>query len=153
MATTLRPQPSHHHCRNITPQLPLCYPLCHRPAVALPPPCGHRHCHVVFVTTIAVLLPLLPPPGERGMMVTMGHGLRVSFWVSGEMTKNKVGPKKCNATWSLSPHRPRALADSCKKNMAGKLFFVFASKRVPMYRRYILCTRECCNISLIEDQL
>jgi hypothetical protein len=29
-------------------------------------------------------------PGERGMMVAMGHGLCVSFWVSGEMTK-KIG--------------------------------------------------------------
>ncbi len=28
------------------------------------------------------------------MMVAMGLGLCVSFWVSGEMTKNKVGPKK-----------------------------------------------------------
>ncbi len=28
------------------------------------------------------------------MMVAMGHGLCVSFWVNGEMTKNKVGPKK-----------------------------------------------------------
>ena len=27
-------------------------------------------------------------------MVAMGHGLCVSFWVRGEMTKNKVGPKK-----------------------------------------------------------
>ncbi len=26
-------------------------------------------------------------PGERGMMVVMGHGLCVSFWVSGEMAK------------------------------------------------------------------
>ncbi len=26
-------------------------------------------------------------PGERGMMVVMGHGLCVSFWVSEEMTK------------------------------------------------------------------
>jgi hypothetical protein len=34
-------------------------------------------------------------PGERGMMVAMGHGLCVSFWVSGEMTKNKV-------PWSIS---------------------------------------------------
>jgi hypothetical protein len=68
--------------------------LRHRPAVALPPPCGHRRCCDVFVAAIAVLLPLLPPPGERGMMVAMGHGLCVSFWVSGEMTKNKVGPKK-----------------------------------------------------------
>jgi hypothetical protein len=28
------------------------------------------------------------------VMVAMGHGLCVSFWVRGEMTKNKVGPKK-----------------------------------------------------------
>jgi hypothetical protein len=28
------------------------------------------------------------------MMVAMGHGLCVSFWESGEMTKNKVRPKK-----------------------------------------------------------
>ncbi len=28
------------------------------------------------------------------MMVAMGHGLCVSFWVSGEMTKKQVGPKK-----------------------------------------------------------
>ena len=42
---------------------------------------------------IAVLLPLLPPPGrEGGVMVAMGHGLCVSFRVSGEMMKNnKVG--------------------------------------------------------------
>jgi hypothetical protein len=40
------------------------------------------------------------PPGERRMMVVMGHGLCVSFWVSGEMTINKVGPKNCNTTWS-----------------------------------------------------
>ncbi len=26
-------------------------------------------------------------PGERGMMVAMGYGLCVSFWVSEEMTK------------------------------------------------------------------
>ena len=33
-------------------------------------------------------------PDNRGMMVMMGHGLCVSLWVSEEMTKNKVGPKK-----------------------------------------------------------
>ena len=33
-------------------------------------------------------------PGERGMMVAMGHGLCVSFWVSEEMTKiRKRGPE------------------------------------------------------------
>ena len=48
----------------------------------------------------------MPPthatPGERGVMVAMGHGLCVSFWVRGEMTKNRSDLKKCNATWSLS---------------------------------------------------
>jgi hypothetical protein len=44
-------------------------------------------------------LPHLPPrfaaaAWREGMMVAMGHGLCVSFWVSGKMTKNKVGPKK-----------------------------------------------------------
>ncbi len=37
-------------------------------------------------------------PGERGMMVAMGHGLCVSFCVCGGTTKNKVGPKKVNAS-------------------------------------------------------
>ncbi len=31
-------------------------------------------------------------PGERGMMVAMGHGLCVSFCVCGETTKNKAFP-------------------------------------------------------------
>ena len=39
------------------------------------------------------------------MMVVMGHGLCVSFWVSGEMTKNKVGPKKVQ--WNLELDRGR----------------------------------------------
>ncbi len=39
--------------------------------------------------------------GERGIMVVMGHSLCVSFCVSGETMKNKVGPKKVNASWSL----------------------------------------------------
>jgi hypothetical protein len=37
--------------------------------------------------------------------------------------------------------------------MPGKLFFVFVSIRLPMYRTYVICTRERRNISLIEDQL
>jgi hypothetical protein len=32
--------------------------------------------------------------GERGVMVAMAHGLCVCFFVCGETTKNKVGPKK-----------------------------------------------------------
>ncbi len=35
-------------------------------------------------------------------MVAMGHGLCVSFWVSGEMTKNKVGPKKVQCDLEIS---------------------------------------------------
>ena len=53
----------------------------------------------------------------------------------------------------LSPYRLRAFDRSLKKNMPGKLFFVFASIRVPMYCTYVICTRERRNISLIEDQL
>jgi len=34
-------------------------------------------------------------------MVAMGHGLCVSFWVRGEMTKNKVGPKKVQCDLEL----------------------------------------------------
>ena len=34
-------------------------------------------------------------------MVAMGHGLCVSFWVSGEMMKNKVGPKKVQCALEL----------------------------------------------------
>ncbi len=37
-----------------------------------------------------------------------GPGLSVSFWVSGEMTKNKVRPKQVQ--YSLE-HRPRALSE------------------------------------------
>ncbi len=55
--------------------------------------------------------------------------------------------------YSLSPYRPRAFDHLLKKNMPGKLFFVFASIRVPMYRTYVICTWERHNISLIEDQL
>ncbi len=41
-------------------------------------------------------------PGERGIIVAMGHGLCVSFWVSGELTKNKVGPKKVQCSLELT---------------------------------------------------
>jgi hypothetical protein len=51
----------------------------------------------------------------------------------------------------LSPYRHGAFDRSVKKNMPGKLFFVFAKEGVPLVCTYILCTRRCCNISLIED--
>ncbi len=37
-------------------------------------------------------------PGEREVMVAMGHGLCVSFWVSKEMTKNKEESKIVNVS-------------------------------------------------------
>ncbi len=42
-------------------------------------------------------------PEERGVMVALGRGLCVSFWVSGEMTKNKVGPKKVQCSLVHGP--------------------------------------------------
>ncbi len=64
-----------------------------------------------------MLLPSLLPPGERGVMVAMGHGLCASFWVSGEMAKNKVGPKK--VLWSLEHKgRVRLARESLANNVA-----------------------------------
>jgi hypothetical protein len=39
--------------------------------------------------------------GERGLMMTMGHGLCVSICVSGEAMKNKAGPEKGMAAWNM----------------------------------------------------
>jgi hypothetical protein len=71
-------------------------------AAALPPPRCHWRCRVVATATIALLPPLLPPPGERGMMVVMGHCLCVSFDVSGEMTKNKDQPETVQGILELN---------------------------------------------------
>ena len=50
-------------------------------------------------------------------MVAMGHGLCASFWVSGEMAKNKVGPKK--VLWSLEHKgRVRLARESLANNVA-----------------------------------
>jgi hypothetical protein len=52
-------------------------------------------------------------PGEREMMVAMGHhGLCVSFCACGETTKNKVGPKKVIGPWSIS-HQGLAIDKLC----------------------------------------
>jgi len=53
--------------------------------------------------------------------------------------------------YSVSPYRHGAFDRSVKKNMPGKLFFVFAKEGVPLVRTYVLCTRRRRNISLIED--
>jgi hypothetical protein len=45
-------------------------------------------------------------PGERGMMVAMGHSLCVSLCVCGKTTKkNMVGPKKSQCILELMPPR------------------------------------------------
>ncbi len=50
------------------------------------------------------------------MMVAMGRGLCVSFWVSGEMTKNnKVGPKKLQ--WNLELITKPLARDTLANNM------------------------------------
>ena len=50
----------------------------------------------------------------------------------------------------VSPYRSGALSHLQKKNMAGKLFFVFAKIRVPLVCTYVYCTKWSCNISLIH---
>ncbi len=50
------------------------------------------------------------------MMVAMGHGLCVSFWVSGEMTKNKDGPKKLQCNLELI-YRKTLVRDTLTNNM------------------------------------
>jgi hypothetical protein len=48
---------------------------------------------------------------------------------------------------------PELLTIWSKRICPESCFFVFTSIRVPMYRTYVICTREHRNISLIEDQL
>ncbi len=50
----------------------------------------------------------------------------------------------------LSPYRSGALSHLRKKNMAGKLFFVFVKIRVPLVCTYVCCTKWSRNISLIH---
>ncbi len=58
------------------------------------------------------------------MMVAMGHGLCVSFWVSGEMTKTKVGPKKLQCALELVYRKCLAretLANNMARNISDKM--------------------------------
>ena len=50
----------------------------------------------------------------------------------------------------LSPYRFSLTDGSVRKKSPGTLIFVFDHETVPMYRTYVLCTRERRNISLIE---
>ncbi len=58
-------------------------------------------------------------------MVVMGHGLGVSFWVSEEMTKIKVGPKKEQCVLELISLSILSTEDSVRKKSPGKFFFCF----------------------------
>jgi hypothetical protein len=49
----------------------------------------------------------------------------------------------------ISPYCLGTFDRIVKKNMPGKLFCYH--QPVPLYCMYELCTRGCCNISLIED--
>ncbi len=51
---------------------------------------------------------------------------------------------------SKSPYRSGAPSHLRKKNMAGKLFFVFAKIRIPLVCTYVYCTKWNRNISLIH---
>ena len=50
----------------------------------------------------------------------------------------------------VSPYQFSSTDGSVRNKSPGTLFFVFDHKTVPMYRTYVLCTRERRNISLIE---
>ncbi len=50
----------------------------------------------------------------------------------------------------ISPNQFSSTDGSVRNKSPGTLFFVFDHKTVPMYRMYVLCTRERRNISLIE---
>jgi hypothetical protein len=50
----------------------------------------------------------------------------------------------------VSPYRFLSTDGSVRNKSPGTLFFVFNHKTVPMYRTYVLCTRERRNILLIE---
>jgi hypothetical protein len=50
----------------------------------------------------------------------------------------------------VSPYHSGALSHLRKKNMAEKLFFVFAKIRVPLVCTYVYCTKWSRNISLIH---
>jgi hypothetical protein len=51
----------------------------------------------------------------------------------------------------ISPYRLGTVDGIIKKNMDGKLFFVFVKSGIPLVHMYVLCTRGRCNRSLIED--
>jgi hypothetical protein len=50
----------------------------------------------------------------------------------------------------ISPYRFGTVDHLVKKNMPGKLFFVFAKIRVPLVCTYVYCTKWSRNTSLIH---
>jgi hypothetical protein len=58
---------------------------------------------------------------------------------------------KKRQSWALASVEVSILFDGIvKKNMPGKLFFVFAKIRVPLVCTYVYCTKWSRNISLIH---
>ena len=68
--------------------------------------------------------------------------------VAGQPASNYWDLKQNIATYLLIA--PELLTIQSKRIFPESCFFVFTSIRVPMYRTYVLCTRERCNISLTE---
>jgi hypothetical protein len=52
--------------------------------------------------------------------------------------------------FGVSPYRFGTVDHLVKKNMPGKLFFVFAKIRVPLVCTYVYCTKWSRNILLIH---
>ena len=86
---------------------------------------------------------------SRASIRALGERCGYCAWVSGSEMKLERRLMQSVVLMLVSPYRPRALADSCKKNMPGKLFLVFASVIVPLVCKYVLCTKWNRNISLI----
>jgi hypothetical protein len=64
--------------------------------------------------------------------------------------QNKWGENPDIIWCRLSPYRFSLTDGSVRKKSPGTLIFVFDHETVPMYRTYVLCTRERRNILLIE---
>jgi hypothetical protein len=67
-----------------------------------------------------------------------------------EWMRTKSCEEEGNVFRIVSPYRFLLTDDSVRKKSPGTLIFVFDHETVPMYRTYVLCTRERRNISLIE---
>jgi hypothetical protein len=89
-------------------------------------------------------------PGERGVMVAMGHGISVSFWVRGEMTKNKVGPKKVPCYLELIGTRLQGVCNislCCWFSVGFPLVLLFENCRINFTNKF----QFLLNILLVDQ--